>query len=147
MVPKDLKATMMSENIAYFFAKDKILKHVSASNDVETITDKEIDGEATFPLFVKGYFGVTHGSTYSIYKVKNLQEVQVYHGRPLSWDYGLPMCVDDLLDSRNYNPKMKPFCDAYALLAFKDVNLQIPKECYSLLRPFPAFPLEEITEQ
>lgn len=144
-VPEDLQATLMSGDTAYFFSKDQILKHVSTENTIQEFKNTEFaDAEATFPLLVKGYFGATHGTTYSIYKVKNLEAVKVYHGRPLSWDYGMPMCVDDLLHYRTFNPKMKPFCDAYALLAFNDANLEIPSECYSLLRPFPAFPLEDI---
>ena len=144
-VPKDLKATLMSGNTAYFFSEENILKHVSTENSIEEFKNSEFsDVEAAFPLLVKGYFGATHGTTYSIYKVKNLEPVKVYNGRPLSWDYGMPMCMDDLVHQRSSNPKMKPFCDAYALLAFNDANLEIPSECYSLLRPFPAFPLEDI---
>ena len=144
-VPKDLKATLMSGNTAYFFSEENILKHVSKENSIEEFKNSDFtDVEAAFPLLVKGYFGATHGTTYSIYKVKDLEPVKVYHGRPLSWDYGMPMCMDDLVHQRSSNPKMKPFCDAYALLAFNDANLEIPSECYSLLRPFPAFPLEDI---
>ena len=146
LVSKHLKATMMSGNTAYFFSGDKILKYESATNTVKTITDKHVESDAAFPLFVKGYFGTASGSTYSIYRVKNMEAVRVYHGRPLSWDYGLPMCVDHLMDHRVLNPKMKPFCNAYALLAFTDYNLDVPTECYGLVRPFPAFPLEEIHE-
>ena len=72
------------------------------------------------------------------------RQLSLYYGRPLSWDYGMPMCMDDLVHQRSSNPKMKPFCDAYALLAFNDANLEIPSECYGLLRPFPAFLLENI---
>ena len=145
-IPSSLRATMMSGNVAYFFSQDKIVKHRVGSNSYHQITEKKVDVEATFPLFVKGYFGMTHGSTYSIYKVKTMEAVEVYDGRPLSWDYGLPMCMDSLTISRDINPKMKPFCEAYAYLAFGDADLEIPKECYSLVRPFPAYPLQDIID-
>ena len=143
-VPGNLRATMIMENTVYFFTEDKIVTQNMTNDSIKTITDKKFDVDAAFPLLANGYFGTTQGSRYSVYSSKDMEAVRVYHGRPLSWDYGLPMCVDDS-QSRNLNPKMKPLCDAYALLAFTDANLDIPQECYSLLRQFPVIPPEEIT--
>ena len=147
-VPKGLDATIMSGHTVYFFSEEEILKENSEKNSFKTIKDKKVTIEAAIPLFARGYFGAARGDTYSVYKVKTLEEVRVYRGRPLSWDFGLPMCSNNLLDSDHLhlNPKMKPFCAAYAYLAAQDPNLDIPEECYKLVGQFPAFPLEEINE-
>ena len=94
VIPSQLKAVMSSGKTTYFFGQDGALKHDQSSSNLSEISGGNLDIQAGFPLFVKGYFATTHGKYYSVYKVGNLEAMKVYHGRPLSWDYGLPTCED-----------------------------------------------------
>ena len=142
-IPKNLRATISSLSVTYFFTDTGVYKHDGSKDTLEMVNEREPMVEAAFPLFVRGYFATTHGSSYSIYTVKNLEAIKVYKGRPLSWDYGLPMCRGDVLDI-TVSPKMLVLCEAYAMLAFTDDKITIPRECYSL-QPFNVKPLQEIS--
>lgn len=144
-IPRQLKAVMSSGKTTYFFGQNGGFKHDRTSDELSEIAGGNLDIQASFPLFVKGYFATTHGPYYSIYKVRNLEALMVYHGRPLAWDYGLPTCTGDLY-SGPFNPKMKRLCDAYAMLASSEINLNVPTECYGMVKPFLAKPLEDILE-
>ena len=139
---KDVDAALMVNGEKSFFSKGQIKNAMRKDNSLK---DSSLVADAAFSLNVGGYFAAVDGGTYSIYNVKNMVPVPVYRNRPLSWDFSLPMCGDHLLYAQQINPKMRPFCHAYALLAQHDPNLDIPEECYSVSKRFPVIPLEQIS--
>lgn len=149
-IPEGLKATMSSGHFTYFFTASNVWKHEQATNDLKVEADnsnlnlEKID--SAFPLFVKGYFGITYGKSYSIYKVKNMEAMRVYTGRPMEWDYGLPMCSGDLTHARELGNDMFQVCKAYAFLGLNTMDINIPDDCYLIMDPFPVIQLEDIVD-
>ena len=145
-IPAGLKSTISSGHITYFFTSSNVWKYDQTVDIVERLKNVKmnlIDIDSAFPLFVNGYFGVTYGKKYSIYKVKNMQAMRVYTGRPLAWDYGVPMCSERF---ETASLKTKEICEAYKLLAMDTMEILIPENCYSIMKPFPVKMLEDIIE-
>lgn len=149
-LPQKLKAIVKVDRDTYFFDDRMVSKHVSGSMDdsIKVFKDKKPLIDAAFPFFINGYIVAIKGLHYSVYKARTLKPVPAYTNRPLSWDFGIPVCKTGAGKEKEQDKlitkRMKTMCRAYGLLAGQDYNVNIPNVCYTIGKKFDVKPLDPL---